>query len=133
MSSAEAADALNNCSAHMITEKQDQHEAEKDDFAFHIPVSPANWVPVPDLVIIACFRLGGRDVADGLQQTLVIEPVHPFQRGELDRLARAPWPARVDHLGLKEPDHRLGERVRSWRRFPRPSHQLDAVGPIASA
>lgn len=32
----------------------------------------------------ACFGFGGSNVADGFEQTPVIEPVHPFQGGEPD-------------------------------------------------
>jgi hypothetical protein len=63
------------------------------------------------LFIVACLSLGGWDVADRLEQAPVVEPVHPFQRGELDPLACTPRSARVDHLGLEQPDYRLGERV----------------------
>ncbi len=34
------------------------------------------------LGIATCFGLGGRNVADGLEQASVVEPVHPFQGGE---------------------------------------------------
>ena len=33
---------------------------------------------------VAVLGFGRRDVADGLQQPPVVEPVHPFQRRELD-------------------------------------------------
>ena len=56
------------------------------------------------LGVVGGFRLGGRDVADGLEQTPVVEPVDPFERGELDRLEGAPWTTPVDHLGLEEAD-----------------------------
>jgi hypothetical protein len=57
------------------------------------------------------FGFGWRDVADGLEQPAVVEPVDPFQRGELDGLERPPWPAPVDDLGLVETIDGLGERV----------------------
>ena len=34
--------------------------------------------------VVGCFGFGRRDVADGLQQPAVVEPVDPFERGELD-------------------------------------------------
>lgn len=46
----------------------------------------------PGLSIVACFGLGGRNVADGFEQAPVDESVHPFQRGELDGFQVAPWP-----------------------------------------
>jgi len=36
--------------------------------------------------VVALFGFGGRDVADGLQQPAIIEPVDPFARRELDGL-----------------------------------------------
>jgi len=69
-------------------------------------------------IIIARFCLGGRDVADGLEQPSVIEPVYPFEGGgglgpepakqvgeasaggELDGFERAPRPSPPDDLGL---------------------------------
>jgi hypothetical protein len=35
----------------------------------------------------------------GFQQSLVVEPVNPFERGELDRLEVAPRPAPPNDLG----------------------------------
>jgi hypothetical protein len=64
-----------------------------------------------ELRIIVRFGLGRRNVPDRLQQSLVVEPVDPFERGELDCLEIAPWSAPPDDLGLIEPIDRLGERV----------------------
>ena len=61
--------------------------------------------------VVALFCFGGWDVADGLQQSPVVEPVDPFERGVLDRFKRSPRSASVDHLGLVEPVDRLGERI----------------------
>ena len=63
------------------------------------------------LCIEVVLRFGGRDVSDRFEQAAIVEPVDPFQRCELDGLQAAPWPAPVNHLGLEEADHRLGERV----------------------
>ena len=41
----------------------------------------------------------------------MVEPVHPFQGGELDGFQGAPWPAAPDHLGLVEAVDRLGQGV----------------------
>jgi hypothetical protein len=57
------------------------------------------------------FGLGRRDVADGLQQAMVVEPRDPLQRGQFDRLARLPRPAPMDDLGLEQPVDGLGQRV----------------------
>ena len=54
------------------------------------------------LSIVARFGLGGRDIADGFEQASVIEPVHPFQGGELDGPQAAPWPKAADYFGLVE-------------------------------
>ena len=34
--------------------------------------------------VVTFLGFGRRDVADGLQEPPVVEPVHPFQRRELD-------------------------------------------------
>ena len=60
-----------------------------------------------DLGIVARLGFGGRNVADGLEQAAMVEPVDPFEGSELDRLGMTPGPAATDHLGLEEPDHRL--------------------------
>lgn len=51
--------------------------------------------------------LGRRDVADGLEDALVIEPVDPFEGGVFHGVKRAPWTTSVDHLGLEQPIDRL--------------------------
>ena len=63
------------------------------------------------LGIVGGFRLGGRDIADRLEQAPVVEPVHPFESGELDRLKAAPRSTPMDHLGLEQPVDRLGESI----------------------
>ena len=40
--------------------------------------------------IILIFGLGGRDVADGLHQQTLIEPVDPFECGVFDRFEALP-------------------------------------------
>ena len=61
--------------------------------------------------IILIFGFGRRDVADGLQQPAMVEPVDPFERGVLDGFEVAPRPPPVDHLGLVEAVDRLGQSV----------------------
>ena len=64
-----------------------------------------------DLRIVVRLCFGGRDVADRFEQAAVVEPVDPFEGCVFDRFKAAPWAAPVNHLGLEEPDHCLGERV----------------------
>ena len=62
--------------------------------------------------MIRRFGLCRRPVADDLQQTPVIEPVDPFQGGELNRLQASPGPrGRITSVFVK-PDDRLGQGVR---------------------
>jgi len=64
-----------------------------------------------DLGIVARLGFGGRDVADGLEEAPMVEPVHPFEGSELHRLSMAPGATPVDHLGLEQPDDRLGQGI----------------------
>jgi hypothetical protein len=41
----------------------------------------------------------------------MVEPVHPFQRGELDGFQVSPGTAAPDHLGLVEAVDRLSQGV----------------------
>ena len=61
--------------------------------------------------VVALLGFGRRDVADGLQEPPVVEPVHPFQRRELDGFERPPRSAPMDDLGLVEAIDRFGESV----------------------
>ena len=61
--------------------------------------------------VVAFLGFGRRDVADGLQQPAIVEPVDPGQRPELDGLEGAPGSAPMDHLGFVEAVDRLGEGV----------------------
>lgn len=67
----------------------------------------------PDLKlgIVGGFHLGGWDVADGLAQAPVVEPVHPFKGSEFNRLERAPRTTPMDHLGLEEADDGLRQGI----------------------
>jgi hypothetical protein len=64
-----------------------------------------------ELRIIARFGFCRRNVSDWLQQSAIVEPVDPLERGELDRLEASPRPLSPDQLGLVESVDRLGERI----------------------
>jgi hypothetical protein len=51
------------------------------------------------------------DIANGLQEPAVVEPVDPFQGGVLDGVDPLPGAAAADQLGLVEPDDGLGQGV----------------------
>jgi hypothetical protein len=51
------------------------------------------------------------DIADGLQQSPVVEPVDPFKRGIFDRFKGSPWSSPVDYLGLVKAVDRLSQCV----------------------
>ena len=61
--------------------------------------------------IILFFGFGGRDVADGLKQAAMVEPIDPLGRRVFDRLKAAPRATPVDHLSLVESVDRLGQSV----------------------
>jgi hypothetical protein len=48
---------------------------------------------------------------DGFEQAAVVEPIHPFERGEFDGLEIAPGAGASDDLGFEETVDRLGESV----------------------
>jgi hypothetical protein len=68
------------------------------------------------------FELGWRDLSVGLEEAAVVEPVDPFEGGELEVVEAAPGSPVADKLGLSEADHcfREGVVVRS-RLWSRPS------------
>ena len=41
----------------------------------------------------------------------MVEPIHPFERGDFDGLEGPPWPTAIDDLGLVEAVDGLGERI----------------------
>ena len=51
--------------------------------------------------MILIFGFGRRDVAAGLQQQTMVEPVVPFEWGVLDGFEAAPGAAPMDHFGLR--------------------------------
>ena len=52
--------------------------------------------------MVSCFGFSGRHVSDWLEEAAVVEPLDPFEGGELDGFKRAPWSTSADHLGLVE-------------------------------
>jgi len=63
------------------------------------------------LGIVARFGLGGRDIPDGFEQAAGVEPVDPFEGGELDGFERSPRATLMDDLGLEQADDRFGESI----------------------
>ena len=61
------------------------------------------------LVVRLCF--GRRDVADGLQQLMVVEPRYPLKGRQFNGLVRLPGRSAMDQLGLVQPVDRVGQRV----------------------
>ena len=57
------------------------------------------------------FVFGRRDVTDRFEQSPVVEPVDPFQGGELDVVDVLPRSPSADHFGLVEPVDGFRERV----------------------
>ena len=55
--------------------------------------------------------LHGRQVADGAQQAVVIEPPDPFQGGEFYVVESSPGTMLPDHLSLVQPDERFAQGV----------------------
>jgi hypothetical protein len=58
--------------------------------------------------VVSFFGLGWRDIPDGLQKAAVVEPVDPFQCGELHSFEVAPWSSPMDDLGLVKTVYRFG-------------------------
>ena len=63
------------------------------------------------LGIIGGLGLGRRAVPDRLEEAAFIEPVDPFEGGELDRFEAASTAASMDHLGFVEAVDGLGESI----------------------
>src|SRR5438874_2518964 len=61
--------------------------------------------------IVARFGLGGRHVSDWSKQATVVEPLDPFQGGELDKFQRTPRSPSADHLGLVKAVDALGQSI----------------------
>ena len=63
------------------------------------------------LGIVARFGLGGRDIPDRFEQAAGVEPIDPFECGELDGLEGTPRPTPMDHLGFEQAVDRLGQSI----------------------
>ena len=61
--------------------------------------------------VVALLGLGRRDVADGLHQPAIVEPVDPFEGRELDGFERPPRPAPMNDLGLVKSVDGLGQSI----------------------
>ena len=61
--------------------------------------------------VVAFFGFGRRDIADGLEETAVVEPVDPFESSVFDSFEGSPWSSPVDDLGLVETVDGLGQGV----------------------
>jgi len=57
------------------------------------------------------FVFGGWDVSDGAEEATVVEPVDPFEGGELDVFESFPRSLPTDDFGLEQPDDGFGESV----------------------
>jgi hypothetical protein len=63
------------------------------------------------VIVVKVFEFDWWDVAAVLVETSVVEPVDPFEGGDLDVLDGPPGPAWLDQFGLVEAVDRLGEGV----------------------
>ena len=61
--------------------------------------------------VVGGLELGWWEMADGLQEPAVVEPVDPLQGGVLDLVQAPPRATPADQLGLVQPNDRLGQRV----------------------
>lgn len=57
------------------------------------------------------FGFCGWDVADGLKQAAVVEPIHPFERNVFDGFEAAPRAATVDDFGFEKAMDCLSQRI----------------------
>ena len=63
------------------------------------------------LPVVVCLSFCRRDIPDGLQQSVLVDPSHPFQGGQSHRFFGFPRCATVDQLGLIQAIDRLGQGV----------------------
>jgi len=63
------------------------------------------------VTVVGGFELGWWDVAAVLVEAAVVEPVDPFQGGDLDVVGGAPRASGFDQLGLVEAVDRLGQSI----------------------
>ena len=52
-----------------------------------------------------------RHIADSFNQSAVLEPIDPFEGGELDRFEVTPGAALTDHLGLVQADDGVSQGI----------------------
>ena len=74
-------------------------------------VSELGRLPGSVVTVVGVFEFGWWDVAAVFVEASVVEPVDPFQGGDLDVVGGAPRPSRFDQFGLVEAVDRLGQRV----------------------
>ena len=63
------------------------------------------------LQIKSLFKFRWRHMADPFQESAVVEPVEPFEGGELDPFKMAPGAALANHPGLVQADDGLGQGI----------------------
>ena len=61
--------------------------------------------------MVSFFGVGGQNVSDGHQKAAVVEPIGPFERGELQGFEVAPRSPSMDDLGLVKTVDRFGQSV----------------------
>ena len=66
---------------------------------------------VGEPTVEVCLSLGRRDIADGFQQPVIVEPGHPFQGGELDRFPALPGCPTVNQFRLVQAVDGLGQGI----------------------
>ena len=66
------------------------------------------------LTVVGGFEFGGRNVAAGLEEPAVVEPVDVVQGGQLDLLSGAPGAAGLDQFGLVQADDRFAATSKNW-------------------
>ena len=64
-----------------------------------------------ELPVVVCLSLGGRDIPDGLQQSVVVEPGYPFEVRQFQRFLGLAGRATIDQLSFVQPVDRLGQGV----------------------
>ena len=63
------------------------------------------------LFIVPRLGLSGRNIANGLEEAAVVEPVHPFECGEFHGFCVPPRATTVDDLGLEQAVDSFGEGI----------------------
>ena len=61
--------------------------------------------------MVVCLSLGRRDIADGFQQPLMIEPSHPFKGSQFHGQLGFPRGFAVNQFSFVQAIDRLGQRV----------------------